>query len=128
MLTLVVVAVLVLFSVIVTWIHAPAAATIRSIKDKPFRIEIWGTLRPEASFRLDSARALGAGLHIRATADTGSRIWIKVAQPRDVTTGDDRVTIGSARYIQVDRRTVPMVPGTSALRILPLHADRTGAV
>lgn len=98
------------------------------MKDEAFRIEIWGALLDEKSFRLESTRPIGAGIHIWAKGESGKRIHIKVAQPRDVTTRDNGVTIPWARYIQLDDRTVPAVNGSPALRILPLHADRTGAI
>lgn len=65
-------------------------------------VRAWGSKLPNGdSFRIVSARAISAGLHIYLRADPdASPTHLKVAQPHQVQITASSVHIGDAKYIQ----------------------------
>lgn len=106
---------------VATRMHSRAAAAVRSFMEVPLRVEIWGApLCGEAdrTFRLEKVQAFGAGLLIWARSGvTETLVLIKVAQPRDLRQQPNELAIGRAKYVQVDKSTVPVVPETPALSL-----------
>jgi len=106
---------LAIFLAVTTQLTRPLAAAVRALNSAGLRIDVWGAPLGEA-FRLDRVQAFGAGLLIWASAGE-RRVFIKIAQPRDVTQGNEAVTIGRAKYIQVNKRTAPVAAGAPAFVI-----------
>lgn len=84
-------------------------------------MHIWGAHVPEAAdatFRLVSVRAFGAGLLFRLAPTSGGKAaLLKVAQPKSVSNHLHSIEIGDAAYVQWAGARVPRVQGTVALRL-----------
>jgi hypothetical protein len=116
-----IVAVLVCLMVVATCLHHGAAVAMKEFMEQPLHLEVWGApLCGEAGqvFRLEKVHAFGAGLLIWVKSDlNGQRVFIKVAQPRDVQQRENGVAIGRAKYVQVNKSTVKMAPGFPAISL-----------
>lgn len=116
-----IVAALIGFFGVTTLVYSRAATAVRSLKNVPLRLEIWGTPLGSSrneTYRLDMVQAFGAGLLVWATSNVNDqRIFVKVAQPRDVRHHEKGVTVGWAKYVQVNKSTVPVVRGAPALNL-----------
>jgi hypothetical protein len=78
------------------------------------RTVVWGGILPgigTSSLEVDSVTSFGAGLLIRLrTADAGSPLLLKVAQPRGARSLDGRVEIEQARYVSWAGKRLPRSP------------------
>ena len=105
----IVVAVLALLLLATSLSHAgQLLEPLRIFRNRPVEIRIWGDQVPPnagASFRIESVRALGAGLHLFVRSGDGPLKHLKIAQPRDAEVTERVAEIGEAAYVQwLDQR------------------------
>ena len=98
-----------------------ARSACRPLLGKAVRVAVWGERLPESLGQpliLASVRAIGAGLHFAFRAEAGSStVHIKVAQPSRTHESGSSVAIGSAKYVQVNGKTISSVPSADAFAV-----------
>lgn len=105
-------------------IRSVAGGLSRSIEPflrQPVEIRVWGEPLPSggtAPCRIESVRALGAGLHLLVSCGSGP-LQIKIAQPGAVREDGQRIEIGTAKYVQCNDRPLRQVAGAPAVSIAP---------
>lgn len=121
----IVVAVACLF-ILATRLQWRTAAAVRTFKGLPVGLRIWGVPvcgEADLTFRLEKVQAFGAGLLIWVRSSAMEQaVFIKIAQPRDLRQEDDEVAIGRAKYVQVNKSTVPVVAGAPALHLWKIRS------
>jgi GNAT superfamily N-acetyltransferase len=115
---LVVVAVLLVFA----WRTGPAPIVrhCNRFKGRTATVRIWGDSPAEFGHGeqlLTRVWALGAGLHFHLKLADGPSRHVKVAQPRDWSTRESSLIIGTAKYVQVSGSTVRRVIGQPAFEL-----------
>ena len=82
---------------------------ITAWRGRVVRVEVWGASpfpAVQGELRLVNTWALGVGLHFHVSVAGAKPVHIKVAQPGSVETGEGRLVIGRAKYVQVSGRTI----------------------
>ena len=92
---------------------------LESFKGKIVRVEGWGVdLGQGAGLKVDSVRALGAGLHIYFSPGK----HLKIAQPRRSEIGSGSAIIADAAYVQWEERKITK-PADRNIPALVLRID-----
>jgi hypothetical protein len=98
----------------------PLTRALGIFKNQPVEVRLWGALPPSvagARLVLTSVNAIGVGVHLFFDVQGHRPIHLKGAQPQDPGFAPDRVTVGSARYVQWNGKRLPHGHGAPALTI-----------
>ena len=82
---------------------------LQPLLGRTFRVEVWGAslATPQAVFELESAFALGAGLHLTLRPVSGGKASrLKIAQPSAAIAQGDRIEIRQAAYVSWQRARI----------------------
>jgi hypothetical protein len=97
------------------------SVSLQSLRSRSVTVHVWGAALPgdgNATYRVDSVRALGAGLLIfLRQSPNGTSTLLKIAQPRASRIEAPLLEVGHAAYVQWEGRRLPRVEGVPALRI-----------
>ena len=100
------------------------AKSLDPFLDRPVEILIWGESVP-GPCRIQSARALGPGLHLFVNCAGERRpTHIKIAQPKFATIAEESFEIGDAKYVQCAGKTMPRTAEVPAVCIKGSTASR----
>jgi hypothetical protein len=83
-------------------------------------VRLWGAPPPDlpgTTLILTSVNALGAGAHVFFDVQGSGSRHLKIAQPQDTRLAQDKVVIGSARYVQWNGKRLPRVGSAPAVAI-----------
>jgi hypothetical protein len=91
------------------------ASTLGELRGRTVDARVWGT--PLGTFRVQSVRAVGAGLHFMLESE-GTATHLKVAQPGPALREEQKLVIHDARYMQWAGRRMPRAEGFPALEMM----------
>jgi hypothetical protein len=98
----------------------PLARALSRFRNQAVEVRLWGGSPPDSgsgTFVLTDVNVISAGTHVYFSTSDGTRMHLKVAQPRDVRLTTGAVVIAEARYIQWNRTRIRPQPGAPAAAI-----------